>query len=643
MKINGAVHLLEKIKLLFERNFFRAYVRLCACFGFRPRYFFTRQNKLRLRYLAYIWLFIFALSSFDSNRFDTAQGAPALSNDIVIAQLNPSLSPPASKETGSKDVSPARSDDRYVSKTLYIEDGSQAVTNHSGNIKVKDANIIDNEPAGELEFAGLSSSIENLKITRLEPGPALDDIKLNGYVANPQESSDKRSVTTLHTEDGKENENLQIKLASAASKTPVVSQAPAPSGHQEHTAEEQTESFKEGLVKRVAYPVPPKPRFQDNGRESIKTKSVQVKSGDTFAQILYKAGAKGPETQKIINAVTSEYDPRYLRVGQTIHFEYKTNRLGAKELTKLSMPLDKVRTLSVRKAGFNTFDSGIEKLRLEPRLRAKNITIQSSLYGSAMKQGLPRDVVDKVLAIYAWDVDFQRDLHKGDRLEILYEELVGRDGEVVDYGDLKYASLSVKGTSIPVYQYKMKDGRTDYFEPNGHSIRKTLMMTPIDGARISSGYGMRRHPILGYSKMHKGVDFAAPIGTPIYAAGDGVVERIGRYGAYGKYIRIRHNNRLKTAYAHLNGYKKGLRKGSRVKQGDVIGYLGNTGRSTGPHLHYEILVNDRQVKPGSLDLPTGKILTGHELNEFRSQIEKHHENYALHLDDAKYAMISKSR
>jgi len=171
---------------------------------------------------------------------------------------------------------------------------------------------------------------------------------------------------------------------------------------------------------------------------------------------------------------------------------------------------------------------------------------------------------------------------------------------------------------IEVYRFTPSDGRTDYFKPNGESIRRALLRTPIDGARISSGFGMRKHPILGYSRMHKGIDFAAPTGTPIFAAGDGVITQIGRNGGYGNYIRIRHNSRYSTAYAHISRFAKGIRKGSRVRQGQVIAYVGSTGRSTGPHLHYEVLVEGKQTNPRSIKLPTGQILEGEDLKAFQA-------------------------
>ena len=179
-----------------------------------------------------------------------------------------------------------------------------------------------------------------------------------------------------------------------------------------------------------------------------------------------------------------------------------------------------------------------------------------------------------------------------------------------------FAALTLSGQRRELTRFTPSSGKTDYFDQKGRSVRKTLMRTPIDGARLSSGFGMRRHPILGYSRMHRGVDFAAPKGTPIYAAGDGVVERAGRNGGYGKYIRLRHNGSYKTAYAHLSGYAKGVKRGRRVRQGQIIGYVGSTGQSTGPHLHYEVMVNGKQVNPRKIKLPSGEKLKGADLEAF---------------------------
>jgi murein DD-endopeptidase MepM/ murein hydrolase activator NlpD len=226
-----------------------------------------------------------------------------------------------------------------------------------------------------------------------------------------------------------------------------------------------------------------------------------------------------------------------------------------------------------------------------------------------------------VLKQWAYAVDFQRDLHPGDRFVLLFEEEFHEDGRFARAGAVQMARLDLADKTIAMYRFEASDGTVDYYDRDGISARRVLMRTPIDGARLSSGFGARRHPILGYTRMHKGVDFAAPTGTPIYAAGDGTVEIVETERGFGKYIRIRHNGQLSTAYAHMSRFAR-LAPGARVKQGEIIGYVGSTGRSTGPHLHYEVLVDGAQVNPLSVDLPTGNRLEGRDLAAFHRRVEE---------------------
>ena len=198
-----------------------------------------------------------------------------------------------------------------------------------------------------------------------------------------------------------------------------------------------------------------------------------------------------------------------------------------------------------------------------------------------------------------------------------YEKIFTENKNKHFFGDIQYARVTIKNNTLEYFKFLTDDGYVDYFNREGKNVKKSILKTPLDGARLSSTYGMRKHPISGFNKMHKGIDFAAPKGTPVYAGGNGVIERAGRNGGYGNYIRIRHNNEYKTAYAHLSGFKKGISKGVRVNQGEVIGYVGSTGRSTGPHLHYEIIYQNKQINPLKLKLPSGKILKGKELERFK--------------------------
>ncbi|MEL6830932.1 MAG: M23 family metallopeptidase, partial [Pseudomonadota bacterium] len=250
---------------------------------------------------------------------------------------------------------------------------------------------------------------------------------------------------------------------------------------------------------------------------------------------------------------------------------------------------------------------------LKSKLRAvqKQIvgTVSTSLYHDARKLGAGDQQVVDFASVFSYDVDFQREVHPGDRFEMVYDSYVDERGVEIQRGEVHYAALSGPVIDKGFYRFTTPDdGVTDYFEHNGDSATRFLMKTPINGARLSSHFGKRRHPISGYTRLHKGTDFAAPTGTPVYAAGHGVVERASRYGGYGNYIRLRHANGYKTAYAHLSRYGRGIRSGKRVRQGDVIGYVGSTGASTGPHLHYEVHVNGRAVNAMRLKLPTGRKL-----------------------------------
>jgi hypothetical protein len=269
-----------------------------------------------------------------------------------------------------------------------------------------------------------------------------------------------------------------------------------------------------------------------------------------------------------------------------------------------------------RRAAAHSFHAVALERPLTREVAGGRGTIDSSLFVTGQEAEVPVPVMVDMIRAFSFDVDFQREIWPSDGFELIYERYHDRAGVLAKTGDILYAALLLSGRRVELYRFTPKSGRTDYFDANGKSVRKTLMRTPIDGARITSGYGRRRHPILGYNRMHRGTDFAAPRGTPVYAAGDGVVEVAGRKGGYGKYIRIRHNGTYKTAYAHLNGYARKIRRGRRVKQGQVIGYVGSTGRSTGPHLHYEVMVNGRQVNPLKIRLPSGETLKGEDLEAF---------------------------
>jgi murein DD-endopeptidase MepM/ murein hydrolase activator NlpD len=243
--------------------------------------------------------------------------------------------------------------------------------------------------------------------------------------------------------------------------------------------------------------------------------------------------------------------------------------------------------------------------------------VETSLYSSALNLGATDREVAALADAFAYDVDFQRDVRPGDHFELVFERFYDDEGNTVRTGELLFVSLESSRGPRAFYQFLAPgDSRPDWYNAEGKSARRFLMKTPINGARLSSGFGMRRHPILGYSRMHRGTDFAAPTGTPILAAGDGVVERAGPFSSFGNYVKIRHANGYETAYAHMSRFARGIRAGVRVRQGQVIGYVGTTGRSTGPHLHYEVSLRGRQVNPMSLRVANGRNLTGRALELF---------------------------
>lgn len=356
----------------------------------------------------------------------------------------------------------------------------------------------------------------------------------------------------------------------------------------------------------------------------------KIKSGDTLGRILKRAGVSARTANAAMSALKGVYRPRDLRVGQTINVLFSSMKpLGstdhvADRFTGFAIPLDYARSIHVSQApegGFKAFE--IER-DLESQTVQADGVIELSLFAAGSKAGVATSVMAELVRAFSWDVDFQRDIRKKDHFQVMYERKIDDSGKVVHNGRIVFASLTLSGDLKPIYLHQLKNGTWDYFDDKGQSAKKALMRTPIDGARLSSHYGKRRHPVLGYTKMHKGTDFAAPRGTPIYAAGDGIIVKSGRNGSFGNYIKIRHNSEYATAYAHMKSIKRGRSKGSRVRQGQVIGYVGTTGRSTGPHLHYEIMRNGRQTNPMRVKMPSGVKLKGQELASFITTRDRVH-------------------
>ena len=361
-----------------------------------------------------------------------------------------------------------------------------------------------------------------------------------------------------------------------------------------------------------------------DGDDGLVRKAVVIRSGDTLSVALTRAGGTREEAEAAIVAFRKVHNPRKLRVGQTLSlaFDPENGSNGSPRLAALTLDVAADRDVVVTRGEDDNFLPSVVDRPLDRVLQRTAGSIDSSLYVSARAAGMPNQVLMEMVHIFSFDVDFQREIQRGNRFEVLYEAVFNTDGEFVENGPILYAKLEVGEREIELFRYEPVEGPADYLDTKGASVRKALMRTPINGARLSSAYGMRRHPILGYNKKHLGVDFAAPVGTPIYAGGDGTITMIGWHGNYGKYVRIRHNSTYSTGYAHLSGYAKGMKQGKRVRQGQVIAYVGSTGMSTGPHLHYEVMRGNKRINPMTLKLPSGRKLKGHELAEFHAQVQK---------------------
>jgi murein DD-endopeptidase MepM/ murein hydrolase activator NlpD len=351
--------------------------------------------------------------------------------------------------------------------------------------------------------------------------------------------------------------------------------------------------------------------------------TVQIQRGDTLLNVLVNAGVSNEDAYGAVEALRDVFAPRDLQPGQEIALTFSApeqQHQGPRDIQLVSLNLQPSvdRDLQVTRA----LDGGFTALAIDKPLTHRNVAVQgeihSSLFQAAEDAGVPVAVITAAIKAFSYDVDFQRDIQPGDKFEFVFDQLDDEEGNLAKPGDLLFASLTLSGKTYELYRYEMSDGFVDYFNPKGESVRKALLRTPIDGARITSAFGMRNHPILGYSKMHKGVDFGAPKGTPIFAAGDGVITRIGPFSSYGNYIQLKHNATYATAYAHISRFVKGLHVGSRVHQGDIIAYVGATGRATGPHLHFEVLINGKQVNPTSVKLPSGSKLAGNDLKKFKA-------------------------
>jgi murein DD-endopeptidase MepM/ murein hydrolase activator NlpD len=387
-------------------------------------------------------------------------------------------------------------------------------------------------------------------------------------------------------------------------------------------------------------------RSGDDTNPGIETQTLTLEPGDTLAGALEEAGISADDANAAIMALGEVYNPRSLRSGQAFEVKFATAKEPAQpidqagladssfdgdgggdpanaraepsaRLVSITFSPSIEHDIAVTRAPGGSFAANDAVKQLVPHIHRAGATIDSSLYLSAMQAGIPADVVVEMIRMFSYKVDFQRDIRPGDSYEVFYDYYYTPQGQPGKVGNISYAMMRLGGREIALYRYQPDPNQpADYFDSRGQSAKGMLMKTPVDGARISSRFGMRFHPVLGYTRMHKGIDFAVPIGTPVMASGSGTIAVRGWESGYGNFVRIIHGNGYSTSYGHLSRFKPGLHVGSRVRQGQIIAFSGMTGIATGPHLHYETSINRHQVNPLKLKIAQGRKLAGRELRDY---------------------------
>ena len=350
-------------------------------------------------------------------------------------------------------------------------------------------------------------------------------------------------------------------------------------------------------------------------------KKTKLKKNENLSSALSRVKFSSKDISFIVNSIYKLKNGKNilstLPVGMDIHYSIPTNVTGG----ALKLNFSKKRDIFVWQDFENNY---LSKIFLRPTKSENTLIkgiIKSSLYLSAIKSGVPENTLLEMISLLGFSVDFQREIREGDSFEIMFtKEIDLLKNSLMQTKPISYVSINLSGNKLGFYKYYDEYGIPQYYDKNGNSSKRTIMKTPINGAKLTSRYGNRKHPVLGYTKLHRGLDFAAPTGTPVFAAGDGIIEKAGWNGSYGRYIRIRHTGTYKTAYAHLSRIHKKIKIGSRVSQGKTIGYVGSSGRSTGAHLHYEVLRNNRQVNPMNIKLPAGKNISKEELSTFKKKV-----------------------
>ena len=350
----------------------------------------------------------------------------------------------------------------------------------------------------------------------------------------------------------------------------------------------------------------------ENLNSPYKEYNYTVKNNDTIEKILKKYNVNTDDVNNIAKAVVKKKNSKIFS---------KTNikiiikeEAGANKIVSLFYPINEITTIEIKR-NKDEFVINENILKLEKKEVVLSNTIKKNLYSSAVEAGIEPNIIVEFANMYGFEVDFQRDIRSGDRFEVHYERYIDEDNIIRNTGRIIYASMFVNNKELSLYNFKFNN-KEGYYDVDGKSVIKTLMKTPINGARLSSSFGIRKHPILGYNKLHQGTDFAARTGTPIMASGSGIILRAQKYKGYGNYVSIKHNTTYTTAYGHMSKYGRGIKKGVRVNQGQIIGYVGSTGMSTGPHLHYEVIKNGKRINSQRLKLPTGKTLSNKARNKF---------------------------
>ena len=356
--------------------------------------------------------------------------------------------------------------------------------------------------------------------------------------------------------------------------------------------------------------------FLNNLEPKFKKINHKISLGETFNSILKNYSVDNKEIEIIKKKLSEKINLDKLNTNQKIFLIIDQSNNSIKEF--VFQVSNKERVVLTRNVKNNEFEKEVLLLKLNKEVIYKENVILQSLYKSASDKNIPPNAIIELARIYGFQVDFQRDIRKKDRFQIMYEVFIDDNKKIIETGNILFANLILSGQDNPLYYFD-DEKNAGHYNKNGKSVQKALMKTPINGARLSSPFGMRKHPIDGFNKMHRGTDFAAPMGTPIMASGNGIIKKVGWCGGGGKCIVIRHNSTYQTVYAHMSKFASGIKNGVRVKQGQTIGYVGSTGKSTGPHLHYEVIINGKKVNSQTLKLPSGKILKGKDRKIFETK------------------------